>query len=359
MKFMNRRLKRNLLIIAGVFVLLFIILLIFGGNKNDTQRLNYVQIEQKLVDASKKYLEKTELFPQEQADTVIVSSEVLISNNYIKSFDKMTKDTNCFGQVTIQKSGESYNYMPYLICDNYRTKTFKNEIASQVRDDSEDGVYLVNNEYIYRGAKVNNYLKIGEDMWRIIKVTEDGYLKIIKEEHNYNYYTWDNRYNIELNEYSGLNDFDKSKIEDTLNNSYEKIKSGKEYFVPRYLCINTVQLKSTMSIYSNNCQSKSIKQVYMDLPNIYDLTLASLDENCKVLSDKSCNNYNYFKKFFTGSWSIDKIKDSTSKVAYNSIGYISGEDAKNQKEIYIIGYINSNNIIKSGDGSESNPYIFN
>lgn len=355
----NKKLKRNLLIIAGVFVIVFVILLIFS-DKSDSRNLSYMQIEQKLIDASESYLNKTELLPTEDAGTVLVSSEVLISNKYMKSFDKMTKDTNCFGQVTVQKTGQNYNYMPYLICDNYRTKTLKSEIASLVRDDGEDGVYLINDEYVYRGEKVNNYFKMGNNMWRIIKVTDDGYLKLVNEKSEEKSYVWDNRYNVKTKDYSGINDYEKSRISETLTTLYlNKENFGRLFIVPRKICVGQ-RAYDDFSLDSNTeCDVKSKDLQYIDLINSKDLAYASLDKDCTQTNSMACNNYNYFSDFFYGSWSLISEKDKVTAVYFYDIAYREAYKANSQNDIYLVVYLNANNLVKKGDGSMSNPYMIN
>lgn len=359
MSFINKKLIRNLLIITGVFVVVFIILLI-ATNKKEDKKIEYTEIEKKLVDASKKYLEKLELLPKEVGEKVQVSSDVLISNNYIKEFEKMTSDTNCFGTVIVQKDGEKYNYMPYLTCDNYETKTFENEITSKlVEEDGEAGVYMINNEYIYRGEIVNNYIKLGSNMWRIIKLTDDGYLKLVKEKRESTKTVWDDRYNIEDNKNNGINDFEKSRLRDRLIEIYEgyDINSNiKKFAVPREMCIYRKNDETAGFITDEECDKKTEKMyLHFILPN--DLVYGSLDSNCEKVDDQSCYNYNYFSEFYSSSWSTILDKDSTSKVYYYSLGSFSSSKANSNKVIQLVIYINANNVIKDGDGSKNNPYL--
>ncbi len=50
---------------------------------------------------------------------------------------------------------------------------------------SGDGLYVdstIDGRYIYRGANPNNYIKLGDDLYRIISVEKDGTIKVIKQE---------------------------------------------------------------------------------------------------------------------------------------------------------------------------------
>lgn len=350
----RKKLIRNLIIIIGIFVLVAIILLLYQGCSN--KKLSYSQIENKLKIASQKYLKKMELLPTNEADIAIVGSEVLISNGYLKKMESMTDDKNCYGKVTVQKNGDKYDYMPYLKCDNYETSTLMNAIASNVVTE-EDGLYYQNNEYVFKGKKVNNYLKFSNRLWRIIKITEDGYLKLISVDNEKNRYQWDDKYNIDVDKYYGINDFEKSEIKERLLEIYndEEVISDKSKVVARNLCIGK-RSKNDFSFNDVECSKKTEDKYFIDLPTNYDITIASTDKNCKNLESASCTNFNYFYDFFTESWSIIGVKEDSSLVYLARIANLYDIEAKSHEYVHIVIYINANTILKSGDGTEENPY---
>ncbi len=50
---------------------------------------------------------------------------------------------------------------------------------------SGDGLYVdstIDGRYIYRGANPNNYIKLGDDLYRIISIEKDGTIKVIKQD---------------------------------------------------------------------------------------------------------------------------------------------------------------------------------
>ncbi len=50
---------------------------------------------------------------------------------------------------------------------------------------SGDGLYVdstIDGRYIYKGGKPNNYIKLGDDLYRIISIEKDGTIKVIKQE---------------------------------------------------------------------------------------------------------------------------------------------------------------------------------
>lgn len=353
----RKKLIRNLIIITGIFVLVAIILLIVQGCNN--KKLSYSQIERKLETAAEKYFKKNNLLPKNNGETAKVGSEVLISNNYLKKFEEMTDDTNCNGTVIVEKNNEQYNYIPFLVCKNYQTKTFIRDIASKVVT-SDEGVYYLNNEYIYRGDNVDNYVNFAGKIWRIVKITDDGYLKLVSSRAEKKKYAWDDRYNIDTGKYTGINDFEKSRMKESLeaiyNNNDVFSSKDRKKMAGRHLCIG--KRKSDNTSFENvECSELTEDIYYLDLTNIQEMSLASLDKNCTSLNSQSCNNYNYFSSFLYGGWSNIGVAGSTTDVYQSYLGTMSSQNAKEKKSIYISIYINANLIIKSGDGSENKPYI--
>ena len=352
----KKKLIRNMLIIVGIFVLVAIILLIAQGCSN--KKMSYSKIEEKLVSASKKYLKKVDLLPKIESGISVVGSEVLISNGYLKSFEKMTDSKNCLGKVYVQKNGEYYDYIPYLKCDDYETNTLFKAITSNVVKE-DDGVYYQNNEYVYRGKKVNNYIKFSDRLWRIIKITEDGYLKLISVDSEKRSLIWDNKYNVDVNKYNGINDFEKSEIKDSLlaiyNNKDVIKENAKNKLVARNLCIGKRNMKN-YSFENVECSEKTKEKYFIDLPTTIDLSSASIDKNCKDLKNKACTNFNYFYDFFDEGWSLIGVKEDTSSVYLAHVAGLYDELARTKQKINLVIYLNANVVLKSGNGTEKNPY---
>ena len=57
-----------------------------------------------------------------------------------------------------------------------------------------DGLYIdstVEGRYIYKGGKPNNYIRLGDDLYRIISLEKDGTIKVIKQESIVSEKFWD------------------------------------------------------------------------------------------------------------------------------------------------------------------------
>ena len=356
----RKKLIRNLIIIAGIFVLVMVILLLYQGCSGK-KKLSYVQIESKLISASEKYFKKLDLLPKNEGETAIVGSEVLISNKYLKKFEEMTDDKNCYGKVTVQKNNDQYNYMPYLVCEKYQTKTFLRELASKIVTE-EDGVYQDGDEYIYRGENVNNYFKFNNKTWRIIGTVTDGdesYLKLVLEMEEETEYIWDNRYNIDTKNNEGIHNYEKSRLKEGLDTLYQResfiSKSNKKKVVARTICVGKRD-KNNIKLNTDEECSERLEGQYIDLINPVDIAKASIDANCNSLRNRSCSNYNYFRKFFIGSWTAIGEKGTTSKIYYTVGSSFTSYPANESMNVHPIIYINSSEKLKSGDGSNADPY---
>ena len=218
----------------------------------------------------------------------------------------------------------------------------------------------MNGEYVYRGEKVNNYLKYSGKIWRIIKMTEDGYLKLVSTEASEDYFEWDDRYNIKTDSYVGLNNYEKSRMREYLNILYDDNKviddNFKDKIVMKPMCIGERSITDFSFTTTSEC-SKTIDGERIHLLSVVDPYIASIDENCKELEDESCTNYNYFEYFFDGSWTTIPVKDTTSKVYYLTLRYLDDRYANTEKSVNFVIYINADELIIEGDGTEESPYI--
>ena len=89
-----------------------------------------------------------------------------------------------------------------------------------------------------------------------------------------------------------------------------------------------------------------------------DYLNASLDANCKATTDKSCQNYNYLKLSGTDWWLVTGSSLNSYEVySVRSSGYLYETNAAGYKKVRPTIMLNNNVMIKSGSGSESNPFI--
>ncbi len=337
----------------------------------------YTELENKLQSAAIKYVGKnTYLLPRTTEKNTKVTAETLIKNKYLKELRAVdNKNVVCNGYVEISKKYDNkkdYRYVPHLKCGNlYETKGLGEYVKTNTPVvTSGDGLYKNNETYYYRGEYPDNYVKIGERLYRIIEVTEDGYVKVISTDKTGYSYIWDNRYNSDKNDYYGINDFEKSRMKDNLiflyNNKNEK--DGEIYFTEEErnfmadhdFCIGK-RSESDTAIFSEADCSKT-ESLKVGLINISDYYRASLSEKCKSTSNLDCNNYNYMfnlDRRFQSITYATTIASSDNSYSYYLIsnGNLTTTRTNRAAYIYPVFYMDNSALYVSGKGSYTDPFI--
>lgn len=104
------------LILVGIVVLLTTFGIIFN-KKNKV----YTDMEESLVNATKKYVEKSFSYPKDGKE-LRVSFEQLKDSGLIKEL-KVDKDI-CDGYAIVKKNELVYEYKGYVKCKDYKTKNY-------------------------------------------------------------------------------------------------------------------------------------------------------------------------------------------------------------------------------------------
>jgi uncharacterized protein YpmB len=113
---------KRISIVWGIMVVLIVGMLTVFGFFYKSKTTIYDELEEKLVDASKKYVDANFLYPQDK-DELKVTKEELVDNQYL---DELKKDDNdCSGYVIVKLSNGVYTYKAYIKCPNYKTKGYK------------------------------------------------------------------------------------------------------------------------------------------------------------------------------------------------------------------------------------------
>lgn len=104
------------MVIIGIFVLLTLFGFLYKNKTNE-----YKKLEEILVEASKKYVEKKFSYPEDN-QSIKISLEDLKKDSLITEFK--VKDDECDGYVTITKK-MVFEYIGYVKCSNYTTKDYQ------------------------------------------------------------------------------------------------------------------------------------------------------------------------------------------------------------------------------------------
>lgn len=348
-------------VMVGFLLILFIVSLIFKKN------YSYAEIEDVMKNSAIKFYEdnKKEL-PKDENRGVMIESDTLIESGYMKEFSKYSKSAmSCKGTVTVKKSGEDYIYTPKLDCGEDYITTALNEyiLKEQSVITNGYGLYSMNNSYVFRGEKVDNYLSLDNAIWRIVKINSDGTMMLILNDKISVKSDWDNRYNIEKKYEFGVNDYSKSRIKERLdkyyNGEFEKeiilSDNDKLKLTTFNACVGKRNSLDASRDGSVECSQILEKQSISLLP-VYDYINASVDVNCNNTISPSCQNYNYLNNDYSW-WLSTAPTTDTYSVYYVVSGVVEVTKASLHKVIRPVIYLRNDVLYVSGDGTESSPYV--
>lgn len=360
---------KKFLILVGLIIFLPLLTIVLTSilqgceNRGST----YTVYERNMIKAAEKYFKNNKLEPTIEGKISRVSLSTLISNKYIKSSESSLKDSTCTGNVIARRNGVSLennkggfvNYLVNLNCKNYKTPTLINSLKEKYSD-NKSGLYQVGSEYIFKGDKPKNYITFYDKDYRIMGITSNGLVKLIRSEYEVLSRMWDNKYNIETKQSNGKSIYKDSLILNYLTEDYfndKKINSSaRQHVVFNNVCIGKRSKNDTRISREIDCQ-EIIQNQPISLMTASDFFLASNDPDCNSIISRSCNNYNYLKKVANSSWTSNSITDNTYEVLNLSGGVIIPQTANTYNSYNIIIYIDGNEKIESGSGTFEDPYI--
>ena len=359
----RKKILKLVTILVGIVVLFLLILFIISifFKKNYT----YSELETLLKDSAVKfYNDNKKELPKTDSQAVMIESSTLIAAGYMKDFSSYTKkDISCTGTVTVQKSGGEFIYTPKLDCGNdYITITLKDKIIKEQNIvNADDGLYNLNNSYVFRGENVNNYLQLDNSLWRIVKINNDNTIMLILNDKISQTNGWDDRYNAQKNYSSGINDYSKSRIHDIIINYYNDSSkdsilsnSDKSKLAEFSVCMSKRSYSDTNRDGSIEC-SQILEKQNIALLSAYDYMNASIDSGCVNTTSPSCQNYNYLATNYSWWLATADSKDSTH-VYYVRNGFISSSEAFEYKSVRPVVYLKNDILYVSGSGSLEDPY---
>jgi len=364
---LNKKLIIMLASVIGVIVVLIIVIMLFAGS--GSKKLSYEKIEEKIIAAGESYFEDND---EELPDTgtKIIDVGALVEAGYLKDLSEYTsEDVTCDGKLYVAKNPSGYSYRAILDCGKkYLTKSLSGEITKNVVTSGSglyemeqvdiDDVSKTQTVYVFRGDNVNNYIKIGERLWQIVKVYQNGEIAIVGDPDALRT-NWDNRYNIDVKKYSGINDYSVSRMRDSIttkviNNQdgYLKIKS---FITTHTACIGKRSLEDDSRDGSAEC-AEILEEQYFSLIPTYEYMNASLDVNCNKALDSSCSNYNYLSNMGEESWTITGVLENSQDV-YFIDKTLDIDNAKGTKSVRLYAHLDPSVMLVSGTGTYNDPYI--
>ena len=360
------RFMKLIIIIAAILLLILFIASLFSGKKKYT----YSDVESVMKKAAISYFEDhPESLPLEDESIVEIDASNLIAEERMKDFSfYITDGDTCNGSVQVEKINADYLYTPYLTCgDSYITIELSKKVVSDNSVVTNGyGLYSIKGGYAFRGEIVNNYVKLGEHFWRIVKITSNNNIVLISNEGISYTQPWDNRYNQEQLYEAGINQYSASRIREYLDKIYKNpsekngedilAESARARMVSYNVCTGKRTLNSESKDNTEEC-SEVLKNQKMGLLTLSDYLYASVDPNCKSGSTKSCKNYNYLT-MKEDWWLVTANKDDSSTVfSVTRNGNVTADSASNYAVVRPVIYLNSNVLYKSGKGTLEKPYL--
>ena len=368
-KISNNPIIKKMVIGVGIFIIIIIIIMLFASCSNKKKTYTYAQLEQKMYDiAVTRFSKKDNLLPQENHDVVEVSLQTLVNEGYLDNIQDIVKDNvSCNGNIKVINNYGYYLTVPYLNCGTYyKTKTLYETL---INDDnivtSGNGLYKMDNEYIFRGESVNNYLMLNGLLYRILRINEDGTIRVIDMTAKRDTTSWDDRFNTDRNGYYGINNYYydglssrvKEAIEGLYNNSEIFSDQMKAYFVSTPVCVGKRSVNDSINDRTIEC-SETLDEYPFSLLQANEFYIPSLDANCNSFNSPSCLNYNYMLQL-ASTWTITADKDSSYR-AYKIINSgISLSNTNTNSYIRVVTTLNKDLVVYSGTGSKTDPYVIN
>lgn len=234
-----------------------------------------------------------------------------------------TSSVTIKGNVDTKKVG-TYK-VDYIAFDSLKNKTVATRTVKVVEVLKNTVKEATNNTGIYKGANPNNYLYLSGMLFRIIGVDGDN-VKIVASE------------DIANVNYDGLDDW--------LKYYYKHITaSSKKLLVKNKYCDMTL---SEADLNTTNC-TKYTKEKEVYIPSVIDVNGAEAEDgnylkpqSISWLANKKDNNNMYVtRKYFLGDYSGKTIISQDKDFNYGVRPVLT---------------IKGSTLVRTGDGTESNPY---
>ena len=382
--------KKYLYVIAGIFGVIFLVLIIVALSRGCSKPgSDYAKVEEKLVDAAKKYYKEHEDMKPKESNKDTVSAATLAENGYIKALSKYLADPSCTAEVTVYNNGGQYLVVPNLVCSEYKTVHLVDKIkensliststsAQAVTESSQSGgvtnekpegstsstskdyisgLYQDNEIYVFKGKNPKNFVLFGGVKWRILDINENGIMRLVKVDAEKRALYWDTKYNSDENKREGINDYKNSVLREKLYAEYAKFKDvNKAHLAPFNACIGKRDANTVAADRNIDC-AEVLENQYIGVVNSSDFARASLDEHCTEIIQGACSNYNYLSSILLQTWTSNSLSGNTYEVIYINSGIAQKINANKSSSYNWVIAVNGDEKYISGTGTENDPYI--
>ncbi len=351
--------KRFVFTVVGIFLGVVIFLLgIFFLIRIIHHKTSYVEIENRLIVASSKYLDTLGDTSHADGEVITFSDQELVNAGLIKNISDLAKE-HCSSEIQVTFRNQTSQIRPYLTCDHYESTTIFDQVLLDnpvVTDES--GIYDLQDMLIFRGDRVNNYLEFQNTLYRILKMDPDTHTisLLLNSVKSAPYAVWDDKYNTTEESTKGINDFDNSAVYYTLKDMENELFSDYSKMISTHPCIGKRSPSENTNTGEIECSLQGNSSFVTLLP-LYDYIHASLDHRCTNADSLACSNQNYLIAKDGKWWTLTADGSVGTKVYGISYkGTIVSDHANTKKYIRYVITIDGDNLYVTGDGTEKNPY---
>lgn len=322
-------------------------------------------IKVRLLNDKKDELEQITLVKGENLLQSVKVIEPGVTDRYKLIVDNKKNKTDISALISINnESNDNKTLQDLILSDNtiiINSLTNINEKAN-TKEGLIKGQDDYGTSYYFRGNINNNYIKINDMLFRIVRINGDGTIRIILDEKINNMYSF-NTENIE--EKTLLSNLESSSIYKELNNWYdEHLKDYDDLFIGSSFCsdnnFNTInkdiKYSDSSSRYSNNnytlrCFTTSF---------LSKVGLISLDE--LLYAGASLNEANQefylYNKDIPSTWTMTSysLKDKMTMYLFDNDGSIKTDSIDKTYSIRPVLNVKATSEAK-GEGTLENPYI--
>ena len=354
-------LKKIILMVLLGIVVLIIGIVVFSSFKGE--KITYEQLENKMKEATISYYETNKDKLPSNGNSITLQYNTLVEAEKIKAIDKYVPGS-CDARVVVKNNNDNYSYTPYLDCgSDYKTIEFYNKILTNNEITSQGaGLYLQGSSKVFRGEEINNYVKIGNSTWRILKVDDDNSVKLVLYSGKIRS-KFDDRYNSERRSSVGKNIYNLSRLKETVDDLYNDdtfINSDiKSKIISKPLCIGGRSEEDNINDGTIECSS-TLENQYIGVLSLYEYIYASLDTSCLSADTNECQNYNYLSETEStiSWWLITPVKENSYQAYYvESSGSINIGNCSIALSVRPTIYLGDEVMYSSGTGTYEDPYI--
>ena len=364
---LNEKLKKTMTMIVGGFILFIaIIALISRCNRERVYTIEEMgELKARLIEIARSHYRNNEDALPSEGESIVLSIQALVDAGRMSPLNRIIENgENCSGQITVMNNRGYILYLPKIDCGElYQTKRLTDVILdSENIVTTGNGLYVMNNGFVFRGETVNNHIYFANRLWVILRINTDGSIKIMEVPRR-SAVAWDNRFNPERNSTSGINEFINNNINSRIRDRLESIYADDREFtdldrahiIPQNLCIGKRALTDTINDGSIEC-AQTLPNQTLGLIAVYQYLQASLDENCINTTSPSCVNFNYLANLTPAFWTITADSE-TSFRAFRINRNLSLINTSNTSSIKVTALLTGEALISEGDGSAEYPFI--